>query len=63
MKRGDLVKPLVIFDSKTIGIIISGPTPANGTFGVQVGSLYEVFIKGQLCFMFEFELEAMNEAG
>ena len=61
MKRGDLVKPLVIFDSKTIGIIISGPEPANGTFGVQIGSLYEVFIRGQICFMFEFELEPLNE--
>lgn len=62
MKRGDLVKPLVIFDSKTVGIIISGPAPANGTFGVQIGSLYEVFIRGQICFMFEFELEPLNEA-
>ena len=63
MRLGDLVRPLVIFDSKTIGIIVAGPTPANGTFGVQVGSLYEVFIRGQICFMFEFELEALNEAG
>jgi hypothetical protein len=61
MKRGDLVKPLVIFDSKTVGII-SGPAPANGTFGVLVGSLYEVLIRGQICFMFEFELEPLNEA-
>jgi hypothetical protein len=61
VKRGDLVKPLVIFDSKTIGIIISGPTPANGTFGVLVGSLYEVLIRGQISFMFDFELETLNE--
>ena len=61
MKRGDLVKPLVIFDSKTIGIIISGPTPANGTFGVKFGNLYEVLVKGQAVFMFEFELEILNE--
>jgi len=61
VKRGDLVKPLVIFDSKTVGIIISGPAPANGTFGVQIGSLYEVLIRGQMCFMFEFELEPLNE--
>ena len=61
MKRGDLVKPLVIFDSKTVGIIISGPAPANCTFGVQIGSLYEVLIRGQMCFMFEFELEPLNE--
>ena len=62
MKPGDLVKPLVIFDSKTIGIITSGPEPANGTFGVQDSSLYEVLISGQISFMFDFELEPLNEA-
>ena len=63
MKLGDLVRPLVIFSRDTVGIIVAGPTPANGTFGVQIGSLYEVFIRGQICFMFEFELEALNETG
>lgn len=62
MKPGDLVKPLVIFDSKTIGIITSGPEhTARGTFGVQDGLLYEVLISGQIRFMFDFELEALNE--
>lgn len=61
MKRGDLVKPLVIFDRNTVGVIVGGPTPANGTFGVEHGDLYEVLIKGQISFMFEFELEVLNE--
>ena len=63
MKPGDLVKPLVIFDSKTIGIIISGPEPANGTFGDPDGLLYEVLIRGQISFMFDFELEPLDETG
>jgi hypothetical protein len=62
VRPGDLVKPLAIFDRNTFGIIISGPTPANGTFGVQAGALYEVLIKGQISFMFEFELEVLHEA-
>jgi len=62
MKPGDLVKPLAIFDRNTFGIIVSGPTPANGTFGVQAGALYEVLIKGQISFMFEFEMEVLHEA-
>jgi hypothetical protein len=62
MKKGDLVKPLAILDRNTHGIIISGPAPANGTFGVQVGALYEVLIEGQISFMFEFELEILHEA-
>ena len=62
MKPGDLVKPLAIFDRNTFGVIISGPMPANGIFGVQAGALYEVLIKGQISFMFEFELEVLHEA-
>jgi len=61
MKPGDLVNPRVIFDKKTVGIITGGPTPANGAFGVQNGLLYEVLIEGQISFMFDFELEALNE--
>lgn len=62
MKAGDLVRPLVIFDSGTVGVIIKGPEPANGTFGVQEGEFYEVLINGNVCFMFNFELEALDEA-
>ncbi len=62
MKKGDLVKPLVIFDRNTLGIIVSGPETANGTFGVQIGSLYEVLIAGRISFMFDFELEILHEA-
>ena len=66
MKPGDLVRFKPRSEQRSTesrcGIIISGPTPANGTFGVLVGSLYEVLIREQICFMFEFELEPLNEA-
>ena len=61
MKVGDLVKPLVIFDSSTVGIIVSGPDPANGTFGIENGDIYEILVNGKVCFMFDFELEAVSD--
>lgn len=61
MKVGDLVKPLVIFDSNTVGIIVSGPDPANGIFGIEKGDIYEILVNGQVCFMFDFELEAVSD--
>lgn len=61
MKVGDMVRPLVIFDSRTVGVIIKGPEHANGAFGIQEGELYEVLINGNICFMFNFEMETLNE--
>ena len=59
MRVGDLVKPLVIFEKKTVGIIVSGPKRSNGLFGIHDGLLYEVLINGHISHMFEDELKLL----
>jgi hypothetical protein len=61
VKPGDLVRPLSIFKRGTLGLIVEGPAPANGAFGVQEGNLFRVLINGQTSYMFEFELEVVDE--
>lgn len=61
MTRGDLVRPLAIFGKDAVGVILDGPNPSNGTFGVEMGTLYEVLINGHVCFMFDIELEPVDE--
>ena len=63
MKSGDLVRPLVIFGKDTVGVILNGPKPANGAFGVKDGNIYDVLINGQVCFLFDTELEPFDETG
>jgi hypothetical protein len=60
MKPGDLVRPLVIFRRGTVGVIISGPSPSRGAFGVREGSLYEVLIDGGVSFLFDYELAVIG---
>jgi hypothetical protein len=62
MEPGDLVRPLVIFGKDAVGVVLDGPKPSNGTFGVENGTIYEVLINGQVCFMFDTELEAFDES-
>ena len=61
MKRGDLVRPLAIFGKDAVGVVLEDPKPSNGVFGVKTGMLYEVLINGHVCFMFDIELEPVNE--
>jgi len=62
MKPGDLIRPLVIFDKVTVGVILDGPKPADGAFGVKDGNIYDVLINGHVCFLFDTELEPLDEA-
>ena len=61
MKPGDLVRPLVLFGKDTVGVILDGPKPADGIFGVKDGNIYDVLINGQVSFLFETELEFIND--
>ena len=61
MKPGDLVRPLVLFGKDTVGVILDGPKPADGIFGVKDGNIYDVLINRQVCFLFETELELIND--
>ena len=61
MKPGDLVRPLVLFGKDTVGVILDGPKPADGVFGVKDGNIYDVLINGQVSFLFETELKLIND--
>jgi hypothetical protein len=61
MKPGDLVRPLVLFGKDTVGVILDGPKPADGIFGVKDGNIYDVLINRQVSFLFETELELIND--
>ena len=62
MNPGDLVRPLVLFGKDAVGVILDGPKPADGMFGVKDGNIYDVLINGQVSFLFETELESLDEA-
>ena len=61
MKPGDLIRPLVIFGKGAVGVILDGPKPADGAFGVKDGNIYDVLINGHVCFLFDTELEPLDE--
>jgi hypothetical protein len=61
MKPGDLVRPLVLFGKDTVGVILDGPKPADGIFDVKDGNIYDVLINRQVSFLFETELELIND--
>ena len=61
MKPGDLVRPLVLFGKDTVGVILDGPKPADGIFGIKDGNIYDVLINEQVSFLFETELELIND--
>ena len=61
MKPGDLVRPLVLFGKDTVGVILDGPKPADGIFGIKDGNIYDVLINGQVSFLFETELKLIND--
>jgi len=61
MKPGDLVRPLVLFGKDTVGVILDGPKPADGKIGVKDGNIYDVLINRQVSFLFETELELIND--
>jgi hypothetical protein len=62
MKPGDLIRPLVIFGKGAVGVILDAK-PADGAFGVKDGNIYDVLINGHVCFLFDTELEPLDETG